>query len=927
MGRSAHRHPFEVSARSRFPWIGVHRTDGSRWRAPLGAAPTSTPMTDRTLRRSELATALAVVAFAVAVLTEQPTERAAVLLSNVGQAIAPAAAALACWRASERAVDARHRRGWSLLAASAASWSLGQVVWTYYEVSGAAAPFPSLADVGYLLAVPLALAGIWSFSERIHGSAWAVAVLDGLILAGGLLAISWPVILGPSWDAGGDSAFEFGLTLAYPIGNLVVASIALLALMRSDRDGNPIPLAEIAVGYLVLIAADSVFVWTTLNETETAVSIADIGWISGYLVILFAAARSPRRVAGGTTHVTRSLSLRRAALPLTVVAIAWVVRFGQVITGAPDDRFPSTVTVITVALVLARYFMTMRENQELTDELERKIGELTAREQQLSHQAFHDPLTGLANRRLFSDRVEHALQRSRRTGDLTAVLFIDLDDFKTVNDSLGHAAGDRLLAAVSTRLSGCVRPGDTVARLGGDEFGVLLEEMEGREHAAHVATRILESLDVAFPLDGRQVFTRASVGVATADPAGSGAGADLLSDADVALYAAKGSGKSTFREFEREMRVGALERLELSQDLRQAISQNQFFCHYQPIVDLVTGRIVALEALLRWDHPVRGLVGPASFIELAEESGMIGDIGMAVLQMSAWQAANWRAEGKVPASLELHVNLSGRQLEDPYLVEKIRRVLASTGLPAQLLVLEITESVAVEIGAAHVDVLQQLRALGIRLAIDDFGTGYSSLNYLRALPVDMLKIDRAFAQTVDGETDTVLLEAIVRLGHSLGIDMIAEGIELEEQAATLKRLGCRRAQGYLFHRPLSVTEIPGAVVSSMAPATPRPAASPRPPAAPRARSTAPARPAAAPPATAPVVRSATPPAPAQVPAPRPPVAPPTQAQTPRPPAAPQAAPATRPPAAPQAAPATRPPAAPRAQAPRPPSAPPPPVAD
>ena len=204
---------------------------------------------------------------------------------------------------------------------------------------------------------------------------------------------------------------------------------------------------------------------------------------------------------------------------------------------------------------------------------------------------------------------------------------------------------------------------------------------------------------------------------------------------------------------------------------------------------------------------------------------MIGEIGMAVLQMAAWQTANWRAEGKVPANLELHVNLSGRQLEDPYLVEKIRRVLASTGMPAQLLVLEITESVAVEIGATHIGVLEQLRALGIRMAIDDFGTGYSSLNYLRALPVDVLKIDRAFAQTVDGETDTVLLEAIVRLGHSLGIEMIAEGIEVDEQAATLPRLGCRRAQGYLFHRPLSVTEIPAAVATAVS--VPGPAAVPR----------------------------------------------------------------------------------------------------
>jgi diguanylate cyclase (GGDEF)-like protein len=772
-------------------------------------------MTPETLRRTSIAATVGVAAFALLVLTHTPNEGLAVTLSNVVQALAPAAAAIACRRARSRAQDPDHRRGWQFLAMSAASWSAGQLIWTFYEISGVAAPFPSLADVGYLLAVPFALVAIWSFSDRSNGSRWMVAVLDGLILAGGLLAISWPLVLGPSWDAGAESSFEFGLTLAYPVGNLVVASIALLGLMRSDRRRTAMPMTQITSGYLVLIAADSIFVWSSLQGTETSISVADVGWVSGYLVLLIGALRYPVMTETDRSAVVVTPSLQRAAVPLTVIAVAWVIRLWQVVTGAPDDRFLTAVTVVTVALVLGRYLMTMRENQELTNELQRKIGELTAREQQLSHQAFHDPLTGLANRRLFSDRVEHALNRSRRTGDLTAVLFVDLDDFKTVNDSLGHAAGDRLLASVAARLSGCVRPGDTVARLGGDEFGVLLEEMEGTEHAAEVARRILDSLDVAFPLDGRQVFTRASVGVATDDLTSRRAGADLLSDADVALYAAKGAGKSTFREFEGSMRVGAIERLELSQDLRRAIQGQQFFCHYQPIVDLVTGRTVALEALLRWDHPERGLVGPSSFIELAEESGMIGEIGMAVLQMASWQAANWRAEGKVPANLELHVNLSGRQLEDPYLVDKVHRVLASTGMPAQLLVLEITESVAVEIGASHVEVLEQLRGLGIRLAIDDFGTGYSSLNYLRALPVDVLKIDRAFAQTVDGETDTVLLEAIVRLGHSLGIEMIAEGIELEEQAATLKRLGCRRAQGYLFHRPLSVTEIPGVVQTAI----------------------------------------------------------------------------------------------------------------
>ncbi|WP_421121495.1 putative bifunctional diguanylate cyclase/phosphodiesterase [Aquihabitans daechungensis] len=772
-----------------------------------------------------IAAASAFALWAVLVLAGLPSDRGAVIISNVGQCVAPALAALGCVLASRRAISERHRLGWKLLAASALSWSLGQVVWTYYEVSGAAAPFPSLADVGYLLAVPLALGAVWMMSVRSSTSSWMVALLDALIIAGGLLAISWPLVLGPAWDdASSSSIFEFALTLAYPVGDLVVVSAVLLAIMRTDRERDAIPLLPIALGLIMLGLADSIFVWTSMQGTEQAVSLADLGWTAGYLIVLLAAAQYPLPVASGRAEVHVAPSLRRAALPLTVVSMAWMVRMLLVATDQPEDRFLTVLTVMTVALVLIRFLMTMRENQDLTESLEEKIGELTAREQQLSHQALHDPLTGLANRRLFSDRVEHALNRSRRTGDLSAVLFIDLDDFKTVNDSLGHAAGDRLLASVAARMSGCVRPGDTVARLGGDEFGILLEEMEGPEHASHVARRILESLDVAFPLDGRQVFTRASVGVAVADSTAGYVGADLLSDADVALYAAKGSGKSTFREFERTMRVTAIERLELGQDLRQALHQDQFFCHYQPIVDLVTGRVAALEALLRWDHPHRGLVGPNSFIELAEETGMIGEIGMAVLQMSCWQAANWRAEGKVPAALELHVNLSGRQLEDPYLVEKVKRVLASTGFPGSLLVLEITESVAVETGAAHLDLLEQLKGLGIRFAIDDFGTGYSSLNYLRALPVDVLKIDRAFAQTENGQTDTVLLEAIVRLGHSLGIDMIAEGIEHEEQAITLRRLGCRRAQGFLFHRPLSVSEIPQVVAG-----VPRPVAEPAPP--------------------------------------------------------------------------------------------------
>jgi EAL domain-containing protein (putative c-di-GMP-specific phosphodiesterase class I) len=331
-----------------------------------------------------------------------------------------------------------------------------------------------------------------------------------------------------------------------------------------------------------------------------------------------------------------------------------------------------------------------------------------------------------------------------------------------------------------------------------------------------VATRILEALDVAFPVDGRQVFTRTSIGLAVADRSEQTDGDQLLADADVALYAAKAAGKAMTRRFEPAMRVVAVERLELGQDLRRATNHDEFVCHYQPIIDLVTGRIVALEALVRWRHPTRGLLSPGAFVEMAEATGAISDIGMHVLGLATAEAAGWRRAGTSANGLELHVNLSGRQLEDTDLAEAVRRVLATSGLPAHLLVLEITESVAVDMAAHHLERLVELQALGVRLAIDDFGTGYSSLSYLRTLPVDVLKIDRAFAESIDGGTDQVLLEAIVQLGHSLGIEVVAEGIEREDQAATLRRMGCRRAQGFLFHRPVPGDQVPALLAAPVA---------------------------------------------------------------------------------------------------------------
>jgi diguanylate cyclase (GGDEF)-like protein len=735
------------------------------------------------------------------------SDRASLVSSNLLQALVPAAAATGCWWAVKRSPTRVDGRAWTFLGASAAAWSAGQLVWTAYDVVGVGSPFPSVADIGYIAAIPLALIGVWSITPKVAASTRLVAVVDGLIIAGSLVAISWPLVLAPGWDTGEGGRLLVALSLVYPAGSLVIVSSILMVLVRSQRGGT-MPIVALAGAMSLLGLADSYFVWQASQGIEADLSLADGAWVGGHLLLLVASLRYPRGVEGVRLTPGMERSFRRSAVPLTLACIAMVVRVVLASTGHVGDAFLDVVIVVVAALILVRHLMEMWENRSLTQALEVKVGELTAREAELSHQALHDPLTGLANRRLFGDRVDHALERSRRTGERTAVLFIDLDDFKTVNDSLGHPAGDQLLVGVATRISACVRPGDTVARLGGDEFGIVMEGLASPDEAAVVAARVLDALEIAFPLDGRQVFTKASIGVAHADSAPGARGEQVLADADAALYEAKANGKATFRQFEEEMRESVVARLEIIQDLRGVSAPGQFVCHYQPIVELSTGRTVAVEALVRWDHPARGLLGPSSFIALAEETGVIVELGLEVVRQATTQVAQWWARGDLPEDLELHVNLSGRQLEQSDLAAQICAVVDTAGFPRDQLVLEITESIAVDIDPRHLERLVELRETGIRLAIDDFGTGYSSLSYLRTLPVDVLKVDRTFAGTTAGATDLVLMEAIVRLGDSLGIDVIAEGIEHGEQVESLVGLGCDRAQGYLFARPVPAADLP-----------------------------------------------------------------------------------------------------------------------
>lgn len=436
-----------------------------------------------------------------------------------------------------------------------------------------------------------------------------------------------------------------------------------------------------------------------------------------------------------------------------------------------------------------------------TDITERKRAE-----EQLLHDAFHDNLTGLANRTLFMDHLRLTIERHKRRPEAAfAVLFLDFDRFKIINDSLGHQEGDKLLIQIAERLTSALRPGDLVARLGGDEFTVLLSEIDHESEALIITERLQEKLKAPFDLSGREVFSSASIGLALST-SGHNSAEDMLRDADIAMYRAKSKGKAQYQVFDQAMRKSTLKQLQLETEMRYALERDEFCLHYQPIIKLDSNMLTGFEALVRWNHPDRGIISPLEFIPLAEETGLILPLGDWILRSGCRQLREWQAQGAIHPEAVISVNLSCKQFLQFDLAERIAATLKETGLAPSCLKLEITESYILENTATAIEIMHRLRALGVELSLDDFGTGYSSLSYLHSLPIDYLKIDRSFvSRLLDSPENAEIVHTIIKLAQNLKMQVVAEGIETAEQLATLQQLKCEYGQGYFFSKPLKAS--------------------------------------------------------------------------------------------------------------------------
>ncbi|GIF23141.1 GGDEF-domain containing protein [Paractinoplanes tereljensis] len=691
--------------------------------------------------------------------------------TQLGSSLLACLAAIPCLAAARRG-DGDARPGWRLLAAGCLSWGLGNFYWSWNElVVHAEVLFPSLADVGYLLFPLLATIGLWLIAGWTSIGSRLTVLLDGLIVGCALFVIGWSLTVREVWEAGSDSALAFVVSMAYPVFDIVLATVVVLLAARTRRGSRHIGLL-LLLGLAGMTVSDVLFALDTSAGTYSSGQNSDAGWFIAFAACAAAGWLATRQPM--TFDHTGVMARWQTVLPYAPFGLAAFVVAGQTLLGVGVDAPEAVSLMIGFVLILLRQLSTLLHNSTLT--------------RTLRYQAYHDPLTGLANRALFMERLEGALG----AGQSVAIVYLDVDDFKMINDSLGHDAGDIVLRTVGERLRACFAGPDTIARFGGDEFAVLT----GRVHDLPAQAQwLLGLLHEPVEVGARTVRLGASIGVALSD--GSAGSEDLRKNVDLAMYAAKAQGKDGYAMFAPSMRDGFDREVMWRTELQQALADRTLHVAYQPIVALGERRVAGVEALARWQHPQHGIVAPDEFIPVAERAGLIAELGLLVLRRACAEFAAWPGS----QSTYLSVNVSPSQMLDASFPSKVAATLYEVGLRPTQLVLEVTENALAD-ESEVIGTLRRLREFGIRIAIDDFGTGYASLRYLHRFPADIVKIDRTYVQDIARDPAAVhILGTLWQLFGALGLTAVAEGIEDPAQAAMLVELGCEVGQGFLYGHP------------------------------------------------------------------------------------------------------------------------------
>ena len=715
-------------------------------------------------------------------------------IDNVVETAAAFAAAAACY-ATGRRVGPGRRRPWLLLTASMLSWGLGQAAWTYFESIAHQSPFPSVADLGYLLTVPFAVAAMLTFPAHERGLTLLRVLVDGITVALATLGVSWLLVLGHVAQSS-TGGLELVLALAYPVGDVIILVATTSALVRA-ADAYRTTVATIGCGLLLLAVSDSAFAYLQATESYSTTP-ANVGWVAGFLVVAVAARHA--RTTPPRTNDRGDQPFWLLTLPYVPMALFVMLAVpSQLRHGHLEDVF-TWIGVPLVLLLIVRQALVHHDNAALTHDLQRQIDALGESRERLRRQALHDPLTGLPNR-LHLMR-ELAGRFDGTTAPQSALLLMDLDRFKEINDGLGHHVGDQVLCEVAERLRAATPSGDTVGRLGGDEFALLLDDPPGYRRPEAVAEALLRALEEPVEVDGMALSVGVSIGVCHSTDAADAS--TVLQSADVAMYRAKRLATSiaVFGPEDDEDRPG---RLVLLNDLRDALDRHELKVAYQPQVDLRTGRVVGLEALARWHHPERGWIPPDEFIPVAEQTGLIRHLTRQVLTRALAQCAEWRATGW---DLSVSVNLSPRALQDPRLARDLHDIILASRLPSRYLTLEVTEGAFAGNLDSLVATLERLRTLGARLSIDDFGTGYSSMSHLKRMPVQELKIDREFVKDLPRDPDDrAIVGSIVALARTLDLSVVAEGVEDARSLELVRELGCDVVQGFHVCKPLDAATV------------------------------------------------------------------------------------------------------------------------